>query len=330
MLDLSNPQDRKKLEELISEDVNTFCAEYYEHGHRNHLGASELGEPCWRKLWYSFRWVKEEKFDGRMLRLFNVGHSAEPRFVSYLKGIGFEVKEFEKDIMYHNSKDDTYLYGTKQDGIDNPHYFEMDNLTLGYYFGLQKGIKPNQFRISGAMGHYGGSLDGLCKAPTRYQLSEDIILSLSFKTNKDGSDYEKVSKEALQKSKPKHWAQECQYGYKAGIKYCLYMIENKNNSDITFKIIELDWNYGAQLEKKANDIILAKEPPPRISENSATWDCKFCSFSDICHNGETPEKNCRSCRQARPVEDAKWFCCLHQSNIPDEWVKKGCYQWLPI
>jgi hypothetical protein len=286
MLDLSKQSDREKLEELIADDIDLFCETYYEQGHRNHLGASGLGEACWRKLWYSFRWVKEEKFDGRMMRLFNVGHSAEPRFVAYLRGIGFDVKEFDED--------------------------------------------GKQFRISGAMGHYGGSLDGMCKAPAKYQLSEDIILSLSFKTNNTGSGYEKVSKEALSKSKPMHWAQECQYGYKTGIRYCIYMIENKNDSDITFKVIELDWNYGAQLEKKANEIIFSKEPPPRISENPALYDCKYCHLTDICHKGAPPEKNCRSCRNASPVENAQWFCYAHNSNIPSDFIRKGCDLWLPI
>lgn len=285
MLDLKIPADREKLEQLLSDDLDQFCQTYYEQGHRNHLGASEVGDECWRKLWYGFRWAKVEHFEGRMMRLFNVGHAAEPRFVAYLRGIGFEVKEFNED--------------------------------------------GKQFRISGALGHYGGSLDGMCKAPERYQLSEDIILSLSFKTNNTGSGYAKVAEQVLQKSKPKHWAQECQYGYKTGIKYCIYMIENKNDSDITFKVIELDWNYGAQLEKKAEQIIFAKEPPPRISENPAMQVCQWCHLKGICHNGEQPEKNCRSCRNVTPTENATWTCSIH-GLIPEEFIKKGCDQWLPI
>ena len=285
MLNLNDPQDREKLEELLSEDLDKFCQTYYEQGHRNHLGASELGEECWRKLWYGFRWTKREIFDGRMMRLFNVGHSAEPRFVTYLRGIGFEVKEFAED--------------------------------------------GKQFRISGAMGHYGGSLDGLCKAPPRYELSEDIILSLSFKTNNTGAGYAKVAEEVLSKSKPKHWAQECQYGYKMGIRYCIYMIENKNDSHITFKVIELDWNYGAQLEKKAEQIIFSQEPPPRISEQASFFNCKYCHQAKICHEGEKPEKNCRSCRNAKPVENTQWQCSLH-GLIPPEFIKLGCQDWLPI
>src|SRR5882757_5949485 len=248
MLDLSNPTDRDKLEELITDDINDFCATYYESGHRKHLGASELGEECWRKLWYSFRWTKRQVHDGRVLRLFNVGHSAEARFISYLRGIGFEVKEFDE-----NGK---------------------------------------QFRISGANGHYGGSLDGLCKAPARYGISENVVLLNEFKTNGTGSGFENVSKQTLIKAKPKHWAQVCQYGAKNKIRYCLYLIENKNDSSIIVKIVELDWNYGAQLELKATEIINAKEPPNRISDNPAFFNCKYCHQSEICHKNAPVEINC--------------------------------------
>lgn len=286
LLNLSNPSDREKLEELISDDIAEHCQKVYKHGHRDHLGASELGKPCWRMLWYKFRWVKAVVPEGRILRLFNVGHQAEPRFVSYLRGIGFEVREFAED--------------------------------------------GNQFRIEGAMGHYGGSLDGMCKAPERYQLTEDLVFLNEFKTNNTGPAYAKLIKEGVQKAKPEHFAQMSQYGYKYQLKYGLYLIENKNDSDIAIKIVELDWNYGAQLEKKANDIIFSKEPPPRISENPAVFDCKFCEFKGICFDGEKVEKNCRSCRNASPVENAEWFCSIAQQNIPSDVIKEGCPQWLPI
>jgi CRISPR/Cas system-associated exonuclease Cas4 (RecB family) len=286
MLNLSNPKDREKLEELLSEDIDKFCETFYEQGHRNHLGASTLGEPCWRKLYYSFRWVKEERFDGRMMRLFNVGHSAEPRFVSYLRGIGFEVREFDED--------------------------------------------GKQFRISGANGHYGGSLDGLCKPPARYEIEGDLIFLNEFKTNATGAKYADVETKGVAKAKPMHYAQMSQYGYKYGLRYGLYMIENKNDSDITIKIVELDWNLGAQLEKKATDIISSKEPPARISENPAMNDCKFCVYSEICHSNSPVEINCRSCRHAKPVEDAKWHCYKFDSIIPIDFIRRGCEHHLPI
>jgi len=286
LIDLSDPIDRDKLEELILSDINDFCATYYEQGHRKHLGASGLGEECWRKLWYEFRWTKREVFDGRMMRLFNVGHSAESRFVTYLKGIGFEVKEFDE-----NGK---------------------------------------QFRINGAKGHYGGSLDGMCKAPERYQLFEDIIFLNEFKTNGTGSGFNEVESKGLQKAKPKHFAQMSQYGYKLNLKYGLYLIENKNDSHITVKIIVLDWNLGAQMERKAEEIIFINEAPPRIADNPAFQNCKWCHQSEICHNNAPVEINCRSCRNAEPVDNAEWYCHKFLMNIPQDFIGKGCEHHLSI
>lgn len=60
---------------------------------RPHLGASRIGAPCSRALWYEFRWCKPAKFDGRMLRLFETGQLAESRFIEELRWIGCEVSE---------------------------------------------------------------------------------------------------------------------------------------------------------------------------------------------------------------------------------------------
>jgi hypothetical protein len=285
MINLNNPKDRDIFAVRIEEDIDAYCVQLYKNEHRDHLGASELGEECWRRLWYGFRWTKLDIHEGRMLRLFNVGHQAELRFISYLRGIGFEVKEFDE-----NGK---------------------------------------QFLISGAKGHYGGSVDAICKAPAHYELSESLVLLCEFKTNGTGSGYTDVENKGVQKAKPRHYAQMSQYGYKMGIKFGLYMIENKNDSDITVKIVELDWNLGAQLEKKAEDIIFAKEPPPRISENPAYQACKWCHQSEICHQGAKLEKNCRSCRNAMPTDNATWTCSLY-GLIPSDFIKIGCLDWLPI
>src|SRR5579863_8501085 len=97
MINLQNSEDRKKLSERIKLDIDQYCADKYNEAHREHLGASIMGEACDRKLWYHFRWVKLEVHEGRIQRLFQVGHNAEPRFIKYLRGIGFEVKEFNED-----------------------------------------------------------------------------------------------------------------------------------------------------------------------------------------------------------------------------------------
>lgn len=55
------------------------------------LGASQLGESCDRRLWYSFRHAAREQFDGRMLRLFNTGNREEVRIIEDLRAAGITV-----------------------------------------------------------------------------------------------------------------------------------------------------------------------------------------------------------------------------------------------
>lgn len=57
---------------------------------RSHMGASLLGKQCKRDVWYSFNWVKEQGFTGRMIRLFNRGHLEEGRFIALLQQAGIQ------------------------------------------------------------------------------------------------------------------------------------------------------------------------------------------------------------------------------------------------
>lgn len=62
------------------------------------LGASVIGNPCQRAVWYLFRWASDgENFDGRKLRLFETGNREESRFVENLRAIGCEVLDINPD-----------------------------------------------------------------------------------------------------------------------------------------------------------------------------------------------------------------------------------------
>lgn len=60
---------------------------------RAYLGASIIGGPCERALWYGFRWAEVRKFDGRLYRLFERGRNEEATIVQELRGIGCEVSD---------------------------------------------------------------------------------------------------------------------------------------------------------------------------------------------------------------------------------------------
>jgi CRISPR/Cas system-associated exonuclease Cas4 (RecB family) len=88
------------IEKYIQDETITKIYQAYEamqqKGGRYHLGASLIGDKCKRKLWYSFRWVKEVNHNGQLLRLFQTGHLAEPRFIEDLKRVGVKVYEFDE------------------------------------------------------------------------------------------------------------------------------------------------------------------------------------------------------------------------------------------
>lgn len=59
--------------------------------HREHMGASLIGDECSRKVWLTWRWALKPNFDGRILRLFEYGKKAEERIFQEMRAAGIEV-----------------------------------------------------------------------------------------------------------------------------------------------------------------------------------------------------------------------------------------------
>jgi hypothetical protein len=57
---------------------------------RTYLGASSIGGPCSRELWYGFRWALVKVFPPRVLRLFERGNREEDVFEQLLADAGVE------------------------------------------------------------------------------------------------------------------------------------------------------------------------------------------------------------------------------------------------
>ncbi len=283
----------KVLAERIANDIDDHTAKVYDDGFRWHLGASKIGEECKRALWYSFRWVGGREINGRMQRLFNRGHLEELRHAEWLRAIGFIVWTHDESI-------------TKEDGT-HP-----------------------QLRIKNkCKGHLGGSLDGIVQFPARYKI--DGFAVLESKTSGTGSAFNKVKTETISIAKPQHYIQNSIYGADYGIEYVLYICANKNDDDLAVKVEKLDFNLAKQMEIKAESIIFSQEAPAKLSENPTFFQCKnLCDFKDICHSNKPALKNCRSCVNASAVDNAEFFCSVHNGIIPREFVPNACPEWESI
>lgn len=96
---------------------------------RNYLGASSIGDPCARKLWYRLHGDHKESFTADTIRKFNDGHRSEDVMAAHLRLVeGVE------------------LWTHKPDGSQ---YGFMDGQFSGHYDGVIHGIleAPKTFHI---------------------------------------------------------------------------------------------------------------------------------------------------------------------------------------
>lgn len=127
-------------------------------------------------------------------------------------------------------------------------------------------------------GHIDGMALGLPEGPKTPHL-------LEFKTHGQKS-YDDLVKNKVQKSKFRHFVQTQVYAYLLGITRIMYLAVNKNTDQIYQERYETDKKFAEAQISRAERIIYAGEPPQRISENPQWFECKFCYFRDVCHNGQ--------------------------------------------
>lgn len=333
-LSLDAPGVAKKIAERILNEVDSYCVQAYDGGHRTHLGASLIGRSCKRYLWYVFRWCKHVMHDGRRQRLFNRGHREEARFVEWLEGIGFKIWFENREGFWYHPESDSYglsTDGNLPDGLcdwinaDHPNYREHVATAKA------RGLEFPQYRISDVNEHFGGSLDGIAEFPPGWGIDEPVLLE--FKTNGTGAGFKKLTENGMILEKKEHFAQTSTYGFKYKFRFCVYLNINKNDDSLHVEVVKLDWNLGQQMIAKAAQIIGSQTPPPKLSESPTFMDCRMCDMRDICHEGASIERNCRSCIHATPVEGAKWNCAIHSPGngpIPKEVIPQGCNDYKAI
>lgn len=252
---------------------------------RGYLGASVIGHPCDRYLFLTFRWAGAEAFDGRMLRLFEHGHHAEPRFVGELRMIGATVHEVSED--------------------------------------------GKQFAVEACGGHFRGHMDGCALGLPEARKTWHV---LEFKTH-NAKSFKELQAKAVREAKPMHWAQMQVYMLLTGMTRALYLAENKDTAELYEERVPLDKVEAQRLIERAQRVIDASEPPPRLSTDPAWHVCKYCHFHAQCHGTEAPAVNCRTCTHSTPHKAGGWGCelWLHE-QVEVEHQRTGCaeHRYIPI
>ena len=112
-----------KLDSVLPQDSETVTAIYTYHKQkgdseepRTYLGASIIGHPCSRYLWYCFRHCCQGDFSGRMYRLFETGNLEEYRMAAELASIGCEVHVQDEHGNQFSVQDIAGHFGSHLDG----------------------------------------------------------------------------------------------------------------------------------------------------------------------------------------------------------------------
>jgi hypothetical protein len=194
-----------------------------------------------------------------------------------------------------------------------------------------------QDRIRLVSGHVRGKIDGRLLGLPEARKTEHLV---EFKSS-NTANFKKLVREKVRKAQPKHFVQ-CQLGMHAfGLTRALYLVTDKNDESIYAERLEYDLEFCLRLLARAERIIRANEPPPRISEKPDFFGCMFCKHKSVCHqidaDGEPafvlPRVTCRSCLFSTPElsGDAHWSCGRYSKPISFDEQKAACpsHLWIP-
>lgn len=182
-----------------------------------------------------------------------------------------------------------------------------------------------QWRVEALGGHFGGSMDAvaveLLEAPRTWHVVE-------FKTH-SAKSFSDLKRQGVRQSKPRHWAQMQVYLHLTGMTRAMYLAVNKDTDEIHVERLSADRTDGEALLAKAGAIIEAARPPERLSADPAWWQCRLCEHHGLCHDGAAPERTCRTCLHATPV-DGGWHCARHARALTGNDQRRGCERHLFI
>lgn len=178
-----------------------------------------------------------------------------------------------------------------------------------------------QFRFTDVAGHMGGSMDavalGVPEAPATWHCCE-------FKTH-NAKSFKALADKGVAEAKPEHAAQMQLYMHWSGMVRALYLAVNKDTDELYSERLRYDKAAVETLIEKAGRIILADNPPARLSERPDWYQCRWCQFHGICHEGKLPAVNCRTCAHATSEldGDGRWSCYRFKADIDVDAQRMG-------
>lgn len=214
---------------------------------RDYLGASLIGDPCSRKIWYSYKAYPKEPFSANTLWNFEDGHRTEDLIAKRLRMV--------KGIELHTHDESGNQFGFS---------------ALG-----------GKFR-----GHMDGAIRGLLQAPKAWHVWE-CKASAQDKFDKFKKiKAQHGEKQTLKAWNEGYYIQGQLYMHYSGMERHYTTVALAGGRDVDSCRTEYDADVALRTIDKADMIINATREPARISEKADFYLCRFCDYRGVCHGKE--------------------------------------------
>lgn len=256
---------------------------------RPYLGASQIGHPCSRSLWLSFRWAMPRFIAAAGLRRIQDGFRGEQVLIDWLRKV--------PDIILWTADPEN----------------EANQISIVECAG--------HFR-----GHLDGVIQGLRQAPKTAHVWEAKVCNEAKVRKLEKLKTERGEKAALKEWDETYHAQAQVYMRGTELSRHYLTVATPGCRDIVSCRTNYEPKAADSLVKKAEGVITADRPPFKISENPSWYQCKFCDYHSLCHGSALPQVNCRTCAYSTATlkGDAEWICEHHKRPIDVPTQQAGC------
>ncbi len=220
---------------------------------RSYLGASRLGVSCERALQYEYAGAPVDPgrdFSGRILRVFEVGHSLEELAIRWLRLAGFEL---------HNQKANGGQFGFSVAG--------------GRIKGHVDGV------ITGAPAHLKLSFPMLWECKTMADKHWKDCVKNGVTVSKPVYAGQMATYQAYMEGSIEGISQNP----------ALFTAINKDTQELWFELVPFDPALAQRMSDRAVKVISATEAGellPRSFSDACHFECKFCSWQERCWGGQ--------------------------------------------
>lgn len=212
---------------------------------RTYIGASSIGNPCARQIWYGYKGYNRTPFTADTLMRFEDGHRTEDLTAKRLR----MVKGIE--LQTHNDSGE-----------------QLGFSALGGEF----------------KGHYDGIIYGLLQAPNAPHIWECKASGEKQFKNFQTVKAKSGDKDTLRNWNATYYAQAQVYMHYSGIDRHYLTISLSGGREYDSCRTNYDEIIAHRYIERAQRIIDAKNPPQRVKDDAEYYLCNWCDFKEVCYD----------------------------------------------